>query len=173
MKIAATLLAAVLLLAGKYTNVSPSPRHSAGETDSIDNIKIPDGYRDWRLISVAHEEGTLNDLRAILGNDIAVEAYRKGTLPFPDGAIIARLSWDYVSSDENNKAFGRRQSFVAGHPKNNQFIVKDSKRYALTGGWGFAQFNDGESVNVAVQATCFPCHESVQGRDYVFTQYAR
>ena len=173
MKIAATLLAAVLLLAGKYTNVSPSPRHSAGETDSIYNIKIPDGYRDWRLISVAHEEGTLNDLRAILGNDIAVEAYRKGTLPFPDGAIIARLSWDYVSSDENIKAFGRRQSFVAGHPKNNQFIVKDSKRYALTGGWGFAQFNDGESVNVAVQATCFPCHESVQGRDYVFTQYAR
>ncbi|HEV7775988.1 MAG TPA: cytochrome P460 family protein, partial [Luteibacter sp.] len=44
----------------------------------------PAGYRDWKLISVAHEEGELNDLRAILGNDIAVKAYREGTLPFPD-----------------------------------------------------------------------------------------
>lgn len=173
MKLIAALLAAILLLAGKYTNVSPSLRQSAEETDSIYNIKIPDGYRDWKLISVAHEEGSLNDLRAILGNDIAVKAYRNGTLPFPDGAIIARLSWDYVSSEENNKVFGRRQSFVAGHPKNNQFIVKDSKKYALTGGWGFAQFNEGEFVNVAVHATCFPCHQAVQDRDFVFTKYAR
>jgi hypothetical protein len=56
----------------------------------IFGIKIPPGYRDWKLISVAHEEGDLNDLRAILGNDIAIKAYREGTLPFPDGAIIAR-----------------------------------------------------------------------------------
>lgn len=173
MKLIAALLAASLLLAGRFTNVSPSPRHSDGTADSIYSIKIPAGYRDWRLISVAHEEGTLNDLRAILGNDIAIEAYRKGTRPFPDGAIIARLAWDYVSSEENNKVFGRRQSFVAGHPKNNQFMIKDSKKYALTGGWGFAQFNDGESVNKAVYTSCFPCHQPIQGRDFVFTQYAR
>ncbi|WP_020604614.1 cytochrome P460 family protein [Spirosoma spitsbergense] len=173
MKLTAALLSTILLLAGKYTPVPPSPQYGAGEVDSIYSIKIPAGFRDWRLISVAHEEGTLNDLRAILGNDIAIEAYRNGTRPFPDGAIIARLSWDYVSSDENNKVFGRRQSFVAGHPKNNQFIVKDSKEYALSGGWGFAQFNEGESVNVAVHATCFPCHQAVQSRDFVFTQYAR
>ena len=173
MKLATALLAVILLLVGMYTNVAPSSRPGAGAVDSIYNIKVPDGYRDWRLISVAHEEGTLNDIRAILGNDIAINAYRKGTRPFPDGAIIARLSWDYVSSDENNKAFGRRQSFVAGHPKNNQFMIKDSKKYALTGGWGFAQFNDGESVNVAVNATCFSCHQPVRGRDFVFTRYAR
>lgn len=172
MKLFAALLAAILLLAGKLTNVSPSGLHSAGETDSIYNIKIPAGYRDWRFISVAHEEGTLNDFRAILGNDIAIDAYRKGTRPFPDGAIIARLSWDYVPSEENNKAFGRRQSFVAGHPKNYQFIVRDSKKYARTGGWGFAQFNNGESVNKAVYTTCFSCHQSVQSRDFVFTEYA-
>ena len=67
---------------------------------------LPAGYRDWRLISVAHEEGKQNDIRAILGNDIAIKAYREGKLPFPDGAIIARLAWQYVSSEENNKAFG-------------------------------------------------------------------
>jgi hypothetical protein len=173
MKLATALLSVVLLLIGKYTNVSPSPRHNAGAVDSIYNIEVPDGYRDWRLISVAHEEGTLNDIRAVLGNDVAIEAYRKGTRPFPDGAIIARLSWDYVSSEENNKAFGRRQSFVAGHPKNNQFMVKDSKKYALTGGWGFAQFNDGESVNVACMLPAFPVTNRFRAVIFVFTQYAR
>ena len=77
------------------------------------------------LISVAHEAGDLNDLRAILGNDVAIKAYREGKLPFPDGAIIARLAWNYVPSDENNKIFGRAQSFVAGSPTNVQFMVKD------------------------------------------------
>jgi hypothetical protein len=92
----------------------------------IFGVKIPAGYRDWRLISVAHEEGNLNDLRAILGNDVAIKASREGQLPYPDGTIIARLAWDYVPSEENNKAFGRPQSFVAGPPKNGvQFMVKE------------------------------------------------
>jgi hypothetical protein len=53
--------------------------------------KIPPGYRDWKLISVAHEEGNLNSFAAVLGNDLAIRAYREGKLPFPDGAIIAAL----------------------------------------------------------------------------------
>jgi hypothetical protein len=61
----------------------------------------------WKLISVAHEEGSLNDLRALLGNDVTIKAYREGKLPFPDGTIIARLAWSYVPSEENNKVFGR------------------------------------------------------------------
>ena len=63
---------------------------------------------------MAHEEGNLNNLRAILGNDVAIKAYREGKLPFPDGTIIARLAWSYIPSEENNKVFGRSQSFVAG-----------------------------------------------------------
>jgi hypothetical protein len=54
----------------------------ADETDGpISAIQIPAGYRDWRLISVAHEAGNLNDIRAVLGNDAAIEAYRKQRLP--------------------------------------------------------------------------------------------
>jgi Cytochrome P460 len=135
--------------------------------------KIPAGYRDWRLISVAREEGTLDDIRAILGNDKAIKSSREGKLPFPDGTIIARLAWTYEPSNENNKAFGRPQSFVAGHPKNGvQFMVKDSRKYASTGGWGFAHFDDGKSADEAVLKTCFPCHQAVATRDFVFTRYA-
>jgi len=139
-------------------------------------IRIPPGYRDWALVSVAHEAGDLNDIRAILGNDLATKAYREGTLPFPDGAIIARLAWKYVPSEEDNKAFGRAQSFVAGPAPDwyLQFMVKDSKKYAATGGWGFAQFDkDGNpSADAAKLKTCFPCHEPAKAQDYIFTHYA-
>jgi hypothetical protein len=166
-------LVVVGALTGTVAYMAPESGQAEEEAAPIFGIKIPPGYRDWRLISVAHEEGNLNDLRAILGNDIAIKAYREGKLPFPDGTIIARLAWDYVSSEENNKAFGRVQSFVAGPPKNGvQFMVKDSRKYASTGGWGFAQFNDGRPADEAVHSNCFPCHEPAKTRDFVFTRYA-
>jgi Cytochrome P460 len=132
---------------------------------------LPPGYRDWKLISVAHEEGSLNDLRAVLGNDVAIKAYREGKLPFPDGAIIARIAWRYVPSEENNKVFGHPQSFVAGPPTNVQFMLKDSQKYASTGGWGFAQFSDGKPDEVVAQA-CYSCHVPVKARDFIFTRYS-
>jgi hypothetical protein len=126
------------------------------------------------LISVVHEEGDLNDLRAILGNDVAIKAYREGKLPFQGGTIIARLAWSYVPLEESSKAFGRLQSFVAGPPKNGvQFMVKNLKKYTSTGGWGFTQFNDGKPADEAVHNTCFSCHEAVKARDFVFARYAR
>jgi hypothetical protein len=157
--------------------VSGAMTFSAGgaddESSPIFGVKIPPGYRDWRLISVAHEEANLNDLRAILGNDVAIKASREGKLPYPDGTIIARLAWSYDPLEESSKAFGRPQSFVAGPPKNGvQFMVKDSRKYASTGGWGFAQFDDGKPAAEAVQNTCFPCHEIVKARDFVFNRYA-
>ena len=143
------------------------------EHSTVFAIEMPTGYRDWKLISVAREEGDLDDLRAILGNDIAIKAYREGKRPFPDGSIVARLAWSYVPSEENNKAFGRLQSFVAGPPKNGvQFMLKDSAKYASTGGWGYAQFNDGKPAGEAAHNACFPCHEAIKARDFVFTQFA-
>jgi len=171
MKRIACLLFAVVTLTGVVVYMAPASEHADGEAAPIFGIKIPPGYRDWRLISVAHEEGNLNDLRALLGNDVAIEAYREGKLPFPDGTIIARLAWSYVPSEENNKVFGRSQSFVAGAATNVQFMVKDSRKYSATGGWGFAQFKDGKPADEALLKTCFPCHVPVKGRDFVFTRY--
>jgi len=172
MKGFAYLLVAVVALTGVVVYMAHASGRSDGGADPVFGITIPPGYRDWKLISVAHEEGNLNDLRALLGNDVAIKAYREGKLPFPDGTIIARLAWSYIPSEENNKAFGRSQSFVAGPATNVQFMVKDSKKYAATGGWGFAQFKDGKPADTALLRTCFPCHEPVKARDFVFTQYA-
>jgi hypothetical protein len=167
------VLVAVGALAGVAAYMAPASGQADGEAAPISGVKIPPGYREWRLISVAHEEGSLNDLRAILGNDVAIKAAREGTLPYPDGSIIARLAWSYDPLAESEKAFGRLQSFVAGRPKNGvQFMVKDSRKYASTGGWGFAQFDDGKPASEAVQKTCFSCHATVEARDFVFNRYA-
>src|ERR1700677_969261 len=126
-----SLLAAAAVLAGSAATMAAGL--SGEEGSPIFGGKIPPEYRDWRLISVAHEEGSLNDIRAILGNDVAIKASREATLPYPDGAVIARLAWSYDPLPESSKAFGRLQSFVAGTPTNLQFMVKDSSKYAWSG----------------------------------------
>jgi len=136
-------------------------------------VKIPSGYRDWKLISVNHEAGDYNQLRAQMGNDIAIKAYKEGTLPFPDGAIIVALHWKRVASDEDNKVFGKEQAFVAGARVNMQIMVKDSKKYAASGGWGFADFTEGKPADEAMHKACFPCHEPAKEHDFVYTRYAR
>ena len=168
----AHLLVAVVALTGLVVWMAPASGYADEATVPIFGIKIPPGYRDWKLISVAHEAGNNNDLRAVLGNDVAIAAYREAKLPYPDGTIIVRLAWSYVASEENNKVFGRAQSFVAGPPINIQVMVKDSKKYAATGGWGFAQFKDDKPDAGAALKTCFPCHEPAKARDFVFTRYA-
>ena len=143
------------------------------EASAVFGVTLPAGYRDWQVVSVAHEKGSLNDLRAILGNDVAMKAFRDGTThPFPDGAIIARLAWKYVPSDEDNAAFGQVQSFVAGPATNIQLSVKDSKKWADTGGWGFGQFEGGKpDRNETVLNTCAACHARAKD-DFVFSHYA-
>jgi hypothetical protein len=171
----AVLLVAITAVAAVATYQARAPGQEGGEGAPIFLDKIPSGYRDWRVISVAHEEGDLNSLGAILGNEAAIKAYRQGKLPYPDGTIIAALHWRHEPSEENNKIFGRRQSFVAGPPTNVQFMVKDSKKYASTGGWGFGHFNDRDEKkpgDAALLKTCFPCHQKAKDRDLVFTRYA-
>jgi len=166
------LLLAAVALASVVAITVPASLHADEAAAPVFVTTIPAGYRDWRVISVAHEEGNLNSFAAVLGNDVAIKAYREGKLPYPDGAIIAALHYSHVSSEENNKVFGRSQSFVAGLPTNIQFMVKDSKKYATTGGWGFAHFKDGKPGDEAFMKTCFPCHDQIKDRDLVFTRYA-
>ena len=172
MKWIALFLVACATLAGIVASMVPASGQADKEAAPIFVTKMPPGYRDWKWISVAHEAGNLNSIGATLGNDVMIKAYREKTLPFPEGSIIAALHYRYVPSEENNKIFGRAQSFVPGSPTNIQFMIKDSKKYAGTGGWGFGHFNnDGTLGNEALMKTCFPCHAQAKASDLVFTHY--
>ncbi len=172
MRTIAFLLVSVATMIGVAASMPPAHGNSDEEAAPWVTEK-PAGYRDWTWISSAHEAGNLNSLGAVLGNDVAIKAYRAGTIPFPDGTIIAALHYSHVPSEENNKVFGQAQSFVPGPPTNVQFMVKDSKKYAATGGWGFGHFNaNGKPVDAAFMKPCFPCHAQDKTHDLVFTQYA-
>lgn len=165
--------AAVAAFAVYITNAAPV----ADSASPIYGVTVPPGYRDWKVISIARlKTDKLDQLRAQLGNDIAIKAFKEGKLPFPDGSMIAALHWNYVPSEENDTvltaAFPGAQSFVAGPPVNVQFMVKDSKKYAATGGWGFADFKNGKPGDQALHEACFPCHQPAKDHDFVFAHYA-
>jgi Cytochrome P460 len=138
-----------------------------GGSSPIFGVSIPDGYRQWELIAPSQETDPLNELRAILGNPLSVNAYREGTLPFPDGTILIKLAWKHVQSTE----FGA--AFVPGVATTVQIMVKDSRKYAATGGWGFGRFVNGKPADEAQHKTCFGCHQAnVKEHDLVFTRFA-
>src|SRR5271163_1463501 len=178
MKRVSLMLLAVATLAGIVGYIPHASGQSDGDSSPIYGVKVPAGYRDWQLIAVKQLDfaGKGEQLRAQLGNDIAIKAFKEGTLPFPDGAIIAAIHWTRVPSENNNKVldgpFPGTQSFVVGFPVNIQFMVKDSKKYAATGGWDFADFTDGKPSAGVMAKTCYSCHEPAADRDFVFTRYA-
>ncbi|HVZ15082.1 MAG TPA: cytochrome P460 family protein [Bauldia sp.] len=134
----------------------------------IYGVTIPNGYRSWELIGAAEEAAPLNELRVVLGNEIALKAYRDGALPFPDGTVLVKLAWKRISSPEFESAS------IPGPATTVQVMVKDSKRYATTGGWGFGRFIHGRPTDEAQHQTCFVCHQArVNGHDFVFTRLAR
>jgi hypothetical protein len=174
-------IAFLLVAVAAVAAVIAAPARVSGHTDEaaspIYGVTIPPGYRDWKMIAVAQlETDKVDQLRAQLGNEIAFKAYKEGTRPFPDGSIIVALHWNRVPSEDNDRvlagSFPGAQSFVVGSPVNMQIMVKDSKKYAATGGWGFGDFKDGKPGDEALHKTCFACHEPAKDWDFVFTHYA-
>ena len=183
MKATRILAIATLIATTGLVGVVPYVDLAIGQTEEgaapIFLSEMPQGYREWQLIAVTRLTAPKgSQLRGMLGNDIAIKAYREEKLPFPDGAIIAALHWNEASSEENNQVLDKGfpgagiQSFVPGSGVNIQFMVKDSKKYAATGGWGFGDFTNGKPGDEKLMKTCFACHVPAKDRDFVFTRYA-
>ncbi len=145
---------------------------SAVAADKAPNgINLPPGYKDWRLISIDQRTDN-HTLRAILGNDIAVNAARAGkTNPWPDGAILGKLVWKNTTHPKWEAVV------VAGDFSNADFMIKERARYASTGGWGFARWLGDElkayGTDKSFDQECFGCHSIVKDSDWVFTRPAR
>lgn len=185
-RLASLFIPAVLAIASLTASMSvsasdkpakPAPPAAAASTpvatvggkpaSPIYGVVLPDGYRNWQMVGVATEDAPLDELRAVVGNKLAIEAYKLGKLPFPDGAMLVKLAWKRERSKEFPAAT------VPGHATTVQVMVKDAKRYASSGGWGYGRFINGQPVDAAQHQTCFGCHDSlVKGRDDVFTKFA-
>jgi hypothetical protein len=153
-----------LLLAAITVNAAPSKTEVL---PALNGITMPEGYKDWRVISVSHRTDN-NTLRIILGNDKAVAAARAGDVnPWPDGTVLAKLSW----KDNTHKKWPA--ATIPGNFVQAEFMFKDAKRFAATGGWGFARWLGLEQQPYGKDANfvqeCFGCHTPVKDSDYVYT----
>ena len=132
------------------------------------------GYEDWQTVAVS-QSGDL--IEVILGNPAMIEAYRAGApgngKPFPDGAKMAKIHWNAKKSAE-----APSPTTVPDTLHDIDFMVRDSKRFADTGNWGYAQFNyDAVSDAFTPEGTgadCgYTCHTIVAKKDFVFTAYPK
>jgi hypothetical protein len=158
------------------------------DKDAKYSVKVPGGlafsefrgYESWQLIAVSHNG---NKLAAILGNPAMINAYKAGFpgngKPFPDGARMAKVHWNAKVNDDEPGS-----PTVPGTQHDVDFMVKDSKRFADSGGWGYGAFEYDAASSTFTPATMkdkppqgndakcgFACHSTVKEHDYVFTQY--
>jgi len=161
----ATKVVAVLAATGVLFSAFPAA--AAPEVTAAPNgVTIPKGFRNWQVVAPS-QRNDKDEIRVILGNNIAMKAIRAKQLPFPDGAVLAKLAWKRAKSAEFDN------TFVPGEPQRIEFMEKNAKKYAATGGWGFGRFVDGKPADEVQHGTCWPCHEAnVKGNDFVFTRYA-
>jgi hypothetical protein len=175
-----TLVAVVTVVAGVLGS-------SAVAAQAKYTVKVPGGlgfaefrgYEGWQLISISHD-GTV--MAATLGNPAMIAAYKAGYpengKPFPDGSRMAKIHWNPVKSQQSLGAI------VPGTLHDVDFMVKDSKRFKDSGGWGWAAFEYDTVSHTFTPATTankppqgndakcgLGCHTIVQKRDYVFTYY--
>jgi hypothetical protein len=154
------------------------------------SVKVPGGlgfsdfkgYENWQLVSIS-QNGKL--MAAILGNPTIIDAFRAGIpgngKPFPDGSKMAKIHW---IPRQNENAPG--PPTVPGTQHDVDFMMKDSKRFADGGGWGYAAFNyDAASDRFAPATTAdrppqgkdarcgVECHTKAKARNFVFTEYGK
>ena len=180
----------LLLGAGVAVSLTVLAMGSAFPAQDRYTLKVPNGlafsdfrgYETWQAIGASHNG---NLIAVILGNPAMIAAYKAGIpangKPVPDGARMAKIHWN---AKRNDAAPG--QPLVPGTLHDVDFMVKDSKRFADSGGWGYAEFeydagkdifrpgNANDTPPQESNAKCgFACHTIVKNRDYVFTDYGK
>jgi hypothetical protein len=140
------------------------------------------GYESWPVIAISENGGKI---AVILGNPVIIDAYKSGVpgngKPFPDGSKMAKVHWNPKKAETEPG-----QPTVPGTLHDVDFMVKDSKRFADSGGWGWGAFDYDAASDTFMPSTLadkppqgndakcgFACHTAVKSRDYVFTEYGK
>lgn len=160
-----SLLLSVLFLALWITTVASA----ASLPVAPNGIALLKEYRSWQVIAPSYRPDK-GHIRVVLGNETAVKAFREEKRPFPDGTVFVKVAWNAVKHPKFPVAM------VPGTFSQVEFMVKDSRKYKKTGGWGFARFLGGNYKPYGKDAgfvqDCFGCHTPVADNDFVFTHWA-
>lgn len=170
---AATAVIAIVLALSGGRAISAQDKYTVQVPEGLAFSEFR-GFEDWATVAVS-QSGDL--IEVIVGNPAIIDAYRSGIpgngKPFPDGAKMAKIHWNAKKSEE-----APSPTTVPDTLHDVDFMVRDSKRFSSTGGWGYAQFNyDNASEAFKPEGTgsdCgYACHTIVAKKDYVFTAYGK
>jgi mono/diheme cytochrome c family protein len=150
----------------QYASWAGSGASSKGVQPALNGIEFSAGYKDWKAISSTDRVGN-GTLREVLGNDVAVKAIQAGEInPWPDGTMFAKVAWYQIADADGSIRPGKFEQV--------EFMIKDSRKYADTKGWGWARWLDTDlhpfGASAAFTASCVACHLPLQDTDYVFTK---
>jgi mono/diheme cytochrome c family protein len=176
------------LNAAAASPAAPAPAQAAVSAQDKYTLKVPNGlafaefrgYESWQVIAISHNH---DKLAAILGNSVMIDAFKAGIpgngKPFPDGAKMVKVHWNAVVDQGEPGA-----PAVPGAQHDVDLMLKDSRRFADSGGWGYGVFEYDAASNTfrpgnlqdkppqGNDAKCgFACHTAVKAKDYVFTNY--
>ena len=171
----AILIAAVVLAVGGSLLLAGQDRYDLKAPNGISFGEIK-GYETWQVVAPSRRTDN-NELRIILGNTVMIDAYKKG-IPgngqtFPEGSVIVKIGW----SEKKNPDFPA--AYEPDVLKRVEFIMKDTKRFPDTNGWGYARFvYDAKTStftpygkDATFSRECHQCHTIVKKRDFIFTGY--
>jgi Cytochrome P460 len=175
----AVAMVPVMLACGKQAQSPESDKYAEKVPGGLAFSEFK-GYEDWKLISISQDGPAM---AAILGNPVMIKAYEAGIprngKPFPDGSKMTKIHW------VPTKMASFPAATVPGRQHDVDFMVKDSKRFADSGGWGWGAFEYDSASGKFTPATTaanppqgndakcgFACHQIVKNRDLVFTDYA-
>jgi hypothetical protein len=177
--VATAVLVAVGGSSSAWAQKSPGPEKYTVSVPGGLSFAEFKGYESWEVIAISHSEHLL---AATLGNAAMINAYKAGYpgngKPFPEGARMAKIHW----VPKKHQIF--QTTAIPGMLHDVDFMVKDSKRFKDSGGWGYAAFKFDSAAGMyrpqstadappqGNNATCgFACHTIVKDKDYVFTEY--
>jgi len=159
-KAKAAFAATVFLASGALAQTPPAPN----------GIAFPKDYKDWKVLAVSQRADS-NTMRVIVGNDVAVAAARAGkTNPWPEGAVLGKVVWKPAKDPLWAPAT------VPGDVVHIEFMEKNSKRFAMTGNWGYSRWRGAKlephGKDAGFAQECAGCHNAAQSQDFVFTRPA-
>ena len=165
----------MLFLLAAAAGLSAQDRYALVAPNGIAFSEIR-GYEDWKVVAPSFRTDN-NEVRVILANEVMIGAFRTGAPApggsFPDGSIIVKIGYSAVTSQSFAAAL------VPGILKRVEFIIKDSRRFPRTSGWGYARFvyDPAKAVfttygkDAAFGQECYACHTVVKDQDFIFTKY--
>jgi Cytochrome P460 len=154
------------------------------EYTSSGEFILPKNFHEWIYVGSPFTPNALNggmanfpEFHNVYMEPCSYEKYQQ-TNVFPEGTIFFKelqLTLPPPDNADGSRTEPSGRGYFPGPYNGADSTVKDTKRYADTGGWGYYNFNHHEpkapTAKLKPQTECAYCHQASAKKDEVWTQF--